>query len=228
MRDTLVRLFETLPALEDYELTPEELVANLMDWIDPDSEPYEDMGAEDEYYQSLPVPYRAKNWYISNLDELQLVKGFTPELIYGTGEFPGLVEFLGVPRGKQRRINANTARPEILDIWVDDLPQGIGDDIVSERLAASFEDRQDLNDRVPTIEGASRFRFSSRIFIIMAEGRYRDSKVTIVTTVVRQIESADSAGEFGEPRPQFGGGTSQLDELSEEIRFRTLCYRMFS
>jgi DNA uptake protein ComE-like DNA-binding protein len=40
-------------------------------------------GAEQEYYNGLPQPYTIRNGPLPTLDSLLLVRGFTPELLYG-------------------------------------------------------------------------------------------------------------------------------------------------
>lgn len=50
-------------------------VASLSDWIDADGDVRSE-GAEDEYYGTLPVPYRCKNGPLATMDELMLVRGF--------------------------------------------------------------------------------------------------------------------------------------------------------
>lgn len=67
----------------------EELAANIVDWVDADDTPGSAangaaVGAENEYYASLANPYRCKNGPLNTLDELLLVKGVTPQLLYGT------------------------------------------------------------------------------------------------------------------------------------------------
>ena len=58
-------------------------VANsILDWLDPDDTPRSD-GAEDDYYSSLPNPYHCKNGPLDSLEELLLVKGVTPQMVYG-------------------------------------------------------------------------------------------------------------------------------------------------
>jgi len=232
IQEALIRLFESIEVLSESEFTPEELVANITDWIDPDNEPYGGMGAEDEYYLSLPTPYRSKNWFMASFDELQLVKGFTPKMVYGTRELPGLIEYLGVVRGIKRRLNINTAPPEVIETWLPDLPPGVGAEVVQARAMAPFEDREDLQNRVPGLGNYNRYKFNSRIFLIVCEGIYRNSKVTIVTTVSRQLEEGPvdglggfSGGGFGFGGGGFGGGN---DSDQERITFRTLTYKMIS
>lgn len=54
----------------------------MLDWIDSDDIPRQ-YGAEAEYYQSLPQPYKPANGFLSTLDDLLLVRGVTPLLLYG-------------------------------------------------------------------------------------------------------------------------------------------------
>ena len=71
--------------LNSFELDDKEkdvIVDSILDWRDND-----DLrrlhGAEDEYYQSLPDPYRAKNDDFESVEELLLVRGITPEIYNG-------------------------------------------------------------------------------------------------------------------------------------------------
>lgn len=63
-------------------LTPA-LVAALRDFIDEDDVPRPE-GAEQDYYSGLPRPYTIRNGPLASLDELLLVRGFTPELLHGS------------------------------------------------------------------------------------------------------------------------------------------------
>lgn len=60
----------------------EEIADAIRDWIDSD-DTSRDYGVESEYYESLNPPYAAKNGPLESLDELLLVRGVTPELLYG-------------------------------------------------------------------------------------------------------------------------------------------------
>ena len=62
----------------------EELAAAILDWLDEDDEPREEpMGAEAEYYTSLATPYEPTNGPILTVEELLLVRGMTPDLLFG-------------------------------------------------------------------------------------------------------------------------------------------------
>ena len=88
------------------------IVDSILDWKDQDNL-HRLNGAEDEYYQSLPVPYRAKNAVFDTLEELQQVRGVTPEILHGDGEHGGLVDYLTVHAGTAK-INLAAAPREIL------------------------------------------------------------------------------------------------------------------
>ncbi len=99
------RLFERVTGLSKSDA--DELVYNLLDWMDSDSFfGHPQYGAEASYYENLSKPYTTKNAPYEALDELLLVKGMTPEIfakirpyvtVYGNG-----------------RVNINTASREVL------------------------------------------------------------------------------------------------------------------
>jgi DNA uptake protein ComE-like DNA-binding protein len=60
-----------------------ELIADaILDWIDADDQPRE-FGAEAEAYMSQNPPYAPANAPLQTIEELLLVQGVTPELLYG-------------------------------------------------------------------------------------------------------------------------------------------------
>jgi hypothetical protein len=60
----------------------EEIADAILDWLDEDDEPRE-FGAETDYYSRLQPPYAAKNGPLDTVEELLLVRGVTPELLFG-------------------------------------------------------------------------------------------------------------------------------------------------
>lgn len=109
------------------------IVDSIQDWRDTDKF-HRLNGAEDEYYQSLPQPYHAKDGDFDTVEELLLVKGMTPQILYGNikdrerlallgqrnpgerhlgpGEYLGIRPFLTVYGSGQA--NPNTASFEVL------------------------------------------------------------------------------------------------------------------
>jgi type II secretory pathway component PulK len=74
--NTLYNVLMMLPNMTDD-------VANaIVDWIDPDDNPRAN-GAESDYYAGLQPPYKCKNGPLDSLEELLLVRGVTPQLLFG-------------------------------------------------------------------------------------------------------------------------------------------------
>jgi hypothetical protein len=60
----------------------ESIADAILDWIDSDDQPRA-LGAEADYYSSLPTPYAPQNGPLESLDQLLLVRDVTPTLLYG-------------------------------------------------------------------------------------------------------------------------------------------------
>ena len=88
------------------------ILDSILDWKDADNL-VRLHGAEDEYYMSLPKPYKAKNADFETAEELLLVRGITPEIFYGTEDRKGLIHFVTV-HAKTQRINIVAAQREVL------------------------------------------------------------------------------------------------------------------
>jgi general secretion pathway protein K len=92
--------------------TADTIVDSILDWKSPTGL-HRLHGADNSYYLSLPNPYKMKNAKFDTLEELLLVKGVTPDILYGNGERPGLIRFLTI-YGESGNININAAAPEVL------------------------------------------------------------------------------------------------------------------
>jgi len=103
------------------------IVDSIMDWRDKGNF-HRVNGAKDDYYLSLPQPYKCKNGDFTSIEELLLVRGVTPEIFYG-----GLKDMVTVYQDKEtvtvtasgrynqiweesdfHRININAASPRML------------------------------------------------------------------------------------------------------------------
>jgi type II secretory pathway component PulK len=60
----------------------EEIADAILDWMDPDDEPRE-FGAEIDSYAALSPAYATKNGPLETIEELLLVRGVTPSLLFG-------------------------------------------------------------------------------------------------------------------------------------------------
>ncbi len=106
---------ERFRSLLEYTGIPEdtipELIDSIQDWKDADTE-HRLLGAEDEYYGSLPDPYAAKNGLFDLPEELLLVKGMKPEYLYGSKEIKPLLPLITTfGRGG---ININTVSENVM------------------------------------------------------------------------------------------------------------------
>ena len=75
------QLLLSLPFMDQLP-NAEEIADAILDWLDEDDEPRE-FGAESDYYASLPTPYRCKNGPMDSVDELLLIRGITPQMLFG-------------------------------------------------------------------------------------------------------------------------------------------------
>lgn len=69
-------LLMTLPGMN------EQVADSILDWLDKDDSSRE-FGAELDYYASLPQPYAPKNGPLETVEELLLVRGVTPQMLFG-------------------------------------------------------------------------------------------------------------------------------------------------
>ncbi len=140
-------VFRKLLAILDIEPSFADAV---VDWLDNDDTPRVG-GAESAYYLSLPFPYRAKNDLFDTLDELRLVRGFTPD------KFEKLKPFLTVH--SSGAVNLNTAPKEVLMALSagQDAAEGgeidstAADQIVEYRKGTPFKDPRDIRNVSPAL-----------------------------------------------------------------------------
>ena len=122
-----IRLLQALPNPDDPHSplvrSPDEAVAILeaiVDWTDVNKDPSGTGGAEDDYYLSQPDPYQAANMPFRSIEELQMVRGVTPQIMRA-------LRTLLVVLDPSERMNVNTI-PAILlrciNISTDLMPLG--------------------------------------------------------------------------------------------------------
>jgi general secretion pathway protein K len=135
--------------------TADIIVDSIMDWTDPDNM-HRLSGAEDDYYQKLNPPYRAKNGPIDTIEELLLVRGITPDIFYGVKEKDemgqviekyGLVNYLTV-YSLSSQINVNAAPLPVL-LSVPDLEPNAAQLIYQRRLEKPFVNLSELTQLLP-------------------------------------------------------------------------------
>jgi len=117
------------------------IVDSVMDWKDSD-DLHRLHGSESDYYMSLPNPYKAKNANFDTLEELLLVKGMTPEILYGAEGKEGIIDFLTV-NSKVTKININAAPREVL-LAIPGITPELADAIITIREAQDIQDIQGI------------------------------------------------------------------------------------
>ncbi|KIO49052.1 type II secretion system minor pseudopilin GspK [Nitrosospira sp. NpAV] len=121
---------------------PVALADALVDWMDADSAPQPQEGAEDEYYLRLNPPYLASNRPLTDVAELALVRGFDSSARARLHPF-----VTALPRFT--RINVNTAPPEVLAAMIEGLGINGARTLVEQRQRAYFRDDADFLNRLP-------------------------------------------------------------------------------
>lgn len=121
---------------------PAALADTLADWIDADSEPQPQGGAEDDFYLALQPPYLAANRQLTDLAELALVRGFDDGVRARLRPYVSALPAF-------TPVNVNTAPPEVLAAVIDGLGLDGARELVAQRERAYFRDRTDLLRQLP-------------------------------------------------------------------------------
>lgn len=191
MVDRFYRLLVNLQldALAD----PAELTAALIDWLDTDDDPYVEIhtdgqslpvsGAEDLTYRSQPQAYRCKNGPLETLQELSLVKGFTPEIIKRISPHLAVNGML--------QVNLNTASAEVLMALDLQISRETAQAIIDYRQTAPIESVAQLEavlapqDYVvfKTLANLEQLGVSSRIYRVEASALVNDGSRRLVAEV---------------------------------------------
>ncbi len=174
------------------------LIDAFMDWTRPGEYPRLD-GVEADYYLGLDPPYQPRGAAIESIDELLLIRGFTPEIVHGgipeeahpdDPPMTGLSDlFTTVGDGK---INVNAASRRVL-MTLPGVDEQTADDIIRERQGAYLEDWQqddaafrgpaDFLSRFPGLPSGTEER------IVTEASIYRISSVGVSAGVERGIET---------------------------------------
>jgi general secretion pathway protein K len=155
------------------EETANTIVDSVLDWKESSSTGAHRLsGAGDDYYMSLPVPYKAKHANFDTLEELLLVKGVTSEILYGDDEKKGIIDFLTI-YSTTPTISVNAAPKEVLTAVPGITPE-IADAIISYRENQKINNIQEVG--IPQ-ESVHFINFAdSSVFSIDSTGKKNDGK----------------------------------------------------
>ncbi len=191
------------------------LVSPLIDWLDPDSQPYDSEGAEEDWYLRLTPAYRAANRPLVSISELALLRGYTPEAVEKLRPYVSALP-------SSAPINVNTADAILLASLSDSISFNIANDMVKTRpadgygsvdaflqqpafAALSTEERQGL---------AKLLAVRSQYFEVLAEAEI-DGRRRVLTSVMSRDDSGVHAISRDWSRQWTAGVTTKSEDNKE-------------
>jgi len=191
---TLVNLLENFirdsedPYQEFPNLKPDELVFNLMDWVNPGSFSFAG-GAKDSFYEQQKPPYKAKRGRFFTIEELKLVKGIDDHMYEKLKPLVTVYSYDG-------KININTASSNVLRALYKDFTEDDMKRLMEERdriggwmsekafveFVTSTLGRQGFKTYFSN-EADYPFTIASQSFVIESAGILKRSKSVIMKTM---------------------------------------------
>jgi general secretion pathway protein K len=174
------------------------IVDSVLDWRDA-ANLHRLNGAEDDYYQSLNPPYKAKNGRFDTVEELLLVRGVTKQYFYGFAEKTpegevvqryGLSRYLTV-YSTGNRVNVNYAPLQVL-LSIPGMPPALAMSIIEKRKTKPLVSLEEISRDLPATVGASALPYLSTdqtgVYTLTVRGR---REVARVTRLIRAVVSLD-------------------------------------
>jgi len=164
--------------LDRLKLGPD-LAVVLLDWLDEDITASFPGGVEDESYLLLDPPYRTANRLITDISELRLLQGYTPEVIEALAPH---VAALPEPTP----INLNTATPLVLLALDNNIGQVDVETLIAARDVEAYADPQDaLSDLNIAAPAGIDVVTDSRWFRVLADVRVGAGRSRVASLVLR-------------------------------------------
>jgi general secretion pathway protein K len=198
---------EQMHALAEATGIPKEdadaIVDSILDWRDSDKLSHLN-GAEDDYYQTLNPPYKAKNGRFDTVEELLLVKGITPTYFHGYPERTvdktvvyryGLSRYFTV-YSNRNQINVNFAPLPVL-LSVPGMPAEAAKMIYERRLVKPFKNTLEITREIPVNLGTQTMPLlttePTNIFTLTASAHAERSKAKrVIRTVISLQRGGDN------------------------------------
>jgi len=195
---------------------------SIMDWRDTDPA-HRLNGAEDDYYQTLNPPYKAKNGRIDAIEELLLVRGVTPEYFYGRPERApdgtiiykyGLSRYLTV-YSIRSQINVNFVPLPVL-LSIPGMPPQAAQAIFEKRQVKPFKNLGEVTRDLPATLGATTLPYLATdptyIYTFTVWAKTEKSKARRVIRTVITLDGNERnyyrALYWNENVPDYEGSTS--------------------
>ena len=197
------------------------IVDSILDWKDKTGGDLHRLhGAGDDYYMSLPTPYKPRHDNFETLEELLLVKGVTPEILYGDGKKKGIIDFLTVKSGMSA-VNLMAAAREVLAA-IPGLEAGDIEQIISLRESQTdVTAMQAFTGKVPPpFHGLVSASSKGSTFTLESAGYTGESKAGYsvrATVTVRGIPSASTTSRRG--------SSTTLETAAAKLPYTYLYYK---
>lgn len=163
-------LYDAYERLIDALRLGKDLPEALADWIDSDDAARRGGAETNDWYGRLAPPFASKNGQPDSVDELRLVKGYTPTTMKKLSPF--------VTVYTDGLVNINTAPKEVLRALSDEITEEMAERVIKYRERTPFEDTAGIR-KVAGFEtlGFSlqgRITVKSDIFRIISRGEYNE------------------------------------------------------
>lgn len=163
-------LYDAYERLIDALRLGKDLPETLADWIDSDDAARRGGAETNDWYGRLDPPFASKNNQPDSVDELRLVKGYTPTTMKKLSPF--------VTVYTDGLVNINTAPKEVLRALSDEITEEMAERVIKYRERTPFEDTAGIR-KVAGFEtlGFSlqgRISVKSDIFRIISRGEYNE------------------------------------------------------
>lgn len=161
---------------------PPTLASTLTDWLDADDQTRPE-GAEDAEYLAAQPPYRAANRELTDVDNLQHVHGYTPEIIERLRPYVTALPGYNL-------LNINTASALVVSATLHDFSDADIRQIITDRDRIPYLDVDDFRKRLPQPEMGTRpstnlIDTHSRYFTAHIQARIGQVEIRIQARLLR-------------------------------------------
>ncbi|MBU1191462.1 MAG: type II secretion system minor pseudopilin GspK [Gammaproteobacteria bacterium] len=159
----------------------EGLALAIVDWLDNDFDTRFPDGAEDDYYLSTEVPYRAANRPMQSISELRLVKGIDAKIWKTLAPYVCALPVRTV-------LNINTAQAPLLQALVEEFSTTSAEQMVEARGETGYDTLEDFlqQDAFAGREIATdRLAVASQYFLIRSEITLGTARAQVFSIVQR-------------------------------------------
>jgi general secretion pathway protein K len=153
----------------------EDLLDALADWIDQDDDERHG-GAEEPYYRARTPSYSCRNGPFATVEELLLVKGMTPKLLFGDDGHEGLAKYITV-MGENGAVNLNTAPLPVVQALSAEMSSKLAQELIDFREDPRHAKALATSGWYREVTGfPASIEFSNDLLVV--EGKYFAVKVT--------------------------------------------------